>query len=103
MERKPIKKKQKYQTIKKDKEVHGIGLESVKSSLEKYQGTLLLDDTENQFTAVASVIEQSSFKIQEKEASEEIEDKKMKWRKREKKHAENERIRWRFENRISGD
>ena len=103
MERKPVKKKQKYQTIKKDKEVHGIGLESVKSSLEKYQGTLLLDDTENQFTAVASVIEQSSFKIQEKEASEEIEDKKMKWRKRGKKHAENERIRWRFENRISGD
>ena len=85
MERKPIKKKQKYQTIKKDKEVHGIGLESVKSSLEKYQGTLLLDDTENQFTAVASVIEQSSFKIQEKEASEEIEDKKMKVEKERKK------------------
>lgn len=103
MERKPVKKKQKYQTIKKDKEVHGIGLESVKSSLEKYQGTLLLDDTENQFTAVASVIEQSSFKIQEKEASEKIEDKKINWRKRGKEHAENERIRWRFENRISGD
>ena len=76
MERKPIKKKQKYQTTKKDKEVHGIGLESVKSSLEKYQGTLLLEDTENQFTAVASVVEQNSIKIHEKEISEEIEGKK---------------------------
>lgn len=71
MERKPIKKKQKYQTIKKDKKVHGIGLESVAASLEKYQGTLLLEDMENQFTAVASVIEQSSTKILEKEVSEE--------------------------------
>lgn len=35
--------------------------------------------------------------------AERADSKKMKWRKRGKKHAENERIRWRFENRISGD
>ena len=54
----------------------GLALKVLNLRWKKYQGTLLLDDTENQFTAVASVIEQSSFKIQEKEASEEIEEQK---------------------------
>lgn len=58
MEIKPVKKNHKYCTIKEDQEIHGIGLESVRTSVEKYQGTLLLDYTENQFSAVVSIMEQ---------------------------------------------
>ncbi len=58
MEIKPVKKNHKYYTIKEDQEIHGIGLESVRTSVEKYQGTLLLDYTENQFSAVVSIMEQ---------------------------------------------
>ena len=63
MEKQPQKN---YQTTKKDKEVHGIGLESVRSCLEKYQGTLLLDYTENQFTAIASILKQRNIQKDEK-------------------------------------
>lgn len=56
MKKKPLKKNHKYQTIKKDKEIHGIGLESVECAIEKYQGTLLLEHTENQFLAVVSLM-----------------------------------------------
>ena len=58
MEIKPVKKNHKYYTIKEDQDIHGIGLESVRASVEKYQGTLLLDYTENQFSAVVSIMEQ---------------------------------------------
>lgn len=57
MEKKPIKRNHKYHTIKRDKESHGIGLESVQVSVEKYQGTLLLEHTEDQFSAVVSIEE----------------------------------------------
>lgn len=58
MEKKPIERNHKYHTIKKDEESHGIGLESVRASVEKYQGTLLLDYTEDQFSAVVSIVEE---------------------------------------------
>lgn len=58
MEIKPVKKNDKYYTIKEEQDIHGIGLESVRTSVEKYQGTLLLDYTENQFSAVVSIMEQ---------------------------------------------
>lgn len=58
MEIKPVKKNHKYYTIKENQDIHGIGLESVRASVEKYQGTLLLDYTENQFSAVVSIMEQ---------------------------------------------
>lgn len=57
MEKKPIKRNHKYHTIKRDEKSHGIGLESVQVSVEKYQGTLLLEHTEDQFTAVVSIAE----------------------------------------------
>lgn len=44
-----------YVTTKKDPQKHGIGLESVRVSLDKYQGTLVLEHTEREFTAVVSV------------------------------------------------
>lgn len=44
-----------YVTTKKDPQKHGIGLESVRASLEKYRGTLALEYTEREFTAVVSV------------------------------------------------
>lgn len=44
-----------YVTTKKDPQKHGIGLESVRASLEKYQGTLALEHTEEKFTAVVSI------------------------------------------------
>lgn len=69
MGRKPIKKNHRYYTIKRDKDIHGIGLESVAASIEKYQGTLLLEHTESQFFAVVSIMEQSRMKAQEKESS----------------------------------
>lgn len=69
MERKPVKKNHRYHTIKRDKDAHGIGLESVEASIEKYQGTLLLEHTEKQFFAVVSVLEQHGAKIREKEPS----------------------------------
>lgn len=62
MERKPLKRNHKYQTIKEDKDSHGIGLESVEAAIEKYQGTLLLEHTEDQFFAVVSLMEQSNMK-----------------------------------------
>lgn len=60
MERKPIIRNDKFHTIKSDKDIHGIGLESVEASIKKYQGTLLLEHTENQFSVVVSVTEGSS-------------------------------------------
>ncbi|NDO70102.1 GHKL domain-containing protein [Schaedlerella arabinosiphila] len=62
MEKKPVKKNHKYYTIKGNQDIHGIGLESVRASVEKYQGTLLLEHTENQFSAVVSIMEQSKMK-----------------------------------------
>lgn len=67
MGRKPVKKNHRYHTIKRDKDTHGIGLESVEASIGKYQGTLLLEHTESQFFAVVSIMEQSGMKTQEKE------------------------------------
>ncbi len=66
MKGKPLKKNHKYQTIKKDKEIHGIGLESVECAIEKYQGTLLLEHTENQFFAIISLMEQSDIRSSDK-------------------------------------
>lgn len=57
MEKKPIKRNHKYHTIKQDEESHGIGLESVQATVEKYQGTLLLEHTDDQFQAVVSIAE----------------------------------------------
>lgn len=59
MEKKPLKKNHKYYTTKRDKDTHGIGLESVRESVEKYGGTLLLEHTEDQFMAIVSIMEQS--------------------------------------------
>lgn len=38
------------QTTKKDKENHGIGLKSVKKSIEKYNGDITVKNSENDFT-----------------------------------------------------
>lgn len=42
-------KKNKFITDKKDKELHGLGLESIKQSVEKYSGNLEVEDLENRF------------------------------------------------------
>lgn len=60
MERKPIIRNDKFHTTKSNKEAHGIGLESVEASIKKYQGTLLLEHTEDQFSAVVSVTGKSN-------------------------------------------
>ncbi len=60
MEKKPIIRNDKFHTTKSDKDVHGIGLESVEASISKYQGTLLLEHTEDQFSAVVSVTGKSN-------------------------------------------
>lgn len=53
--RMPDKKNGKYYTTKKDKRIHGIGLESVRVTIDKYQGTLFLEHTGQQFTAIVSI------------------------------------------------
>ncbi len=35
---------------KMDKFMHGIGIQSIKSSLEKYEGEILFEDEKNKFT-----------------------------------------------------
>lgn len=99
MEKQPQKN---YQTLKKDKEAHGIGLESIRSSLKKYQGTLLLNHTEDQFTAVASIMMQGNIQKEEKKTAVEPGE-KIRSGKRGKTYAEQERIRWGFKSGISGD
>lgn len=42
-------KKNKFITDKKDKDLHGLGLESIKQSLEKYSGNLEVEDLDNRF------------------------------------------------------
>lgn len=66
MEIKPVKKNHKYYTIKGDQDIHGIGLESVRASVEKYQGTLLLEHTEKQFSALVSIMVRCKGKEQKK-------------------------------------
>lgn len=53
--REPMKKNGKYYTSKSNKKQHGIGLESVKNSVNKYHGTLLLEHTDSQFMAIISI------------------------------------------------
>lgn len=106
MGRKPVKRNHRYYTIKKDKDTHGIGLESVEASIEKYQGTLLLEHTEDQFFAVVSIMVQNGMKTQGKESAEKAGEQNIKWRKRGKTDAESIRkngIYRRSESRISGD
>lgn len=67
MKKKPVKKNHRYHTIKRDKDAHGIGLESVEASIGKYQGTLLLEHTEKQFFAVVSVMGQHGAKMRKEE------------------------------------
>lgn len=62
MEKKPVIRNDRFYTIKSDKDAHGIDLESVEASIRKYQGTLLLEHTEDQFSAVVSVTERSKMK-----------------------------------------
>lgn len=45
-----IKKNNKFITLKKDKKNHGIGLQSVQKSIDKYSGQLLLKDEGEVFT-----------------------------------------------------
>lgn len=42
-------KKNKFITDKRDKELHGLGLESIKQSVEKYSGNLEVEDLDNRF------------------------------------------------------
>lgn len=101
MEKKPIKRNHQYYTTKSDKDVHGIGLESVRASIEKYQGTLLLKHTENEFTAVVSIMGKSDAKIQER-----VPRKKERQNIKKKGHIKNdreERIYWGFKGRVLGD
>lgn len=42
-------KKNKFITDKKDKDLHGLGLESIKQSVEKYSGNLEVEDLDNRF------------------------------------------------------
>ncbi|WP_373600458.1 GHKL domain-containing protein [Paraclostridium bifermentans] len=42
-------RKNRFLTDKKDKFTHGIGIKSIKSSLEKYNGELLFEDDKNKF------------------------------------------------------
>lgn len=51
-----IKKGEHYQTTKKDKMRHGLGLESVRSSLENYQGEVILKEDGDLFSAVVSIV-----------------------------------------------
>lgn len=44
------KKKNKLISDKKDKFLHGIGIESIKNSVQKYNGNLVIDTLENNFT-----------------------------------------------------
>ncbi|MCL2438305.1 MAG: GHKL domain-containing protein [Coriobacteriia bacterium] len=44
-----IKQNKKMQTTKKNKELHGIGLKSVRSSVERYQGDILFERKEGVF------------------------------------------------------
>lgn len=56
MERKPKKQGRSYLTTKKDKDsLHGIGLESVRSAVSKYDGTVILNHSEKEFTATISI------------------------------------------------
>lgn len=103
MEIKPVKKNHKYYTIKGDQEIHGIGLESVQASVEKYQGTLLLEHTENQFSALASFMVQPKGKEQKKKALIETGEQDKRIGKRAKEDAKISRIYWGSESRISGD
>ena len=54
MARKPVLKNGVYKTIKDDKKVHGVGLESVQNAVAKYEGTLLLEHNEEEFSAVVT-------------------------------------------------
>ncbi len=44
-----------YKTTKKDKNLHGLGIESVKKTLEKYNTNLVLNHTDNMFSAFVSI------------------------------------------------
>jgi len=103
MEIKPVKKNHKYYTIKGDQDIHGIGLESVQASVEKYQGTLLLEHTENQFSAIVSIMAQCKGKEQKKRVLKETEEQDKKLRKRAKENAEISRVYWGSKSRISGN
>ncbi len=42
-------------TSKADKKMHGIGLRSIRRTLEKYDGTLRLKPDENRFTLTVAI------------------------------------------------
>ena len=50
-----IIKNNKILTSKKDKFLHGIGLESIKSSIKKYNGELKIKDSESKFIATIHI------------------------------------------------
>ncbi|HBY3419415.1 TPA: GHKL domain-containing protein, partial [Clostridioides difficile] len=52
---KVIIKNNKIFTSKKDKFLHGIGIESIKSSIRKYNGELKIKDSEYKFIVTAHI------------------------------------------------
>lgn len=57
IEKEVFKKDGRYLTEKKDKEIHGLGMRSVKSIVEKYEGDVSWNHTEDTFTAVITFFE----------------------------------------------
>ena len=55
IDKEPKKRGEKYQTTKKQHGLHGLGLESVQASVDKYHGTLRLKHNEKEFEAVVMV------------------------------------------------
>lgn len=52
IEKEIFQKEGRYITVKKDKERHGLGMKSVESIVEKYEGDVSWDHTKDTFTAV---------------------------------------------------
>ena len=57
IEEEVFKKDGRYLTEKKDKEMHGFGMKSVESIVEKYEGDVNWNHTEDTFTAVITFFE----------------------------------------------
>ena len=58
---KAVKSRGIYKSTKKSGGLHGIGLESVKASVDKYNGTLILEDDQDTFRATVSIFSDVGF------------------------------------------
>lgn len=53
--KKPVKYGNTFRTTKRDKKIHGIGIESVRAAVDRYHGTLMLECDSERFSAIVSV------------------------------------------------